>query len=121
MFEGISKNNDAFTVVTPAKPPLKSRYFIELHVPEKENASRIVMDEIRRHQAIEFIQILNEWADDNNISDEVTSLSSTVLGQVMIVCTRRVIDLIRTQDVWAIAHIRSSDQVSDLSRVSGRV
>lgn len=104
-----------------AKETPKSRYFVELHVPEKPGATRVLMDEIRRHTALEFMQVLNEWLDDHKLRQDVRSLSTTALGQVMIVCTHRVIDLIRTQDVWAIAHIRCSDQVTDLRRVSGRV
>jgi hypothetical protein len=99
----------------------KSRYFVELHVPEKPGATRILMDEIRRHKALEFMQVLNEWLDDHGMRADVRSLTTTAMGQVMIVCTHRVMDLIRAQDIWAIAHIRCSDQVTDLKRVSKRV
>ncbi|NDE91071.1 MAG: hypothetical protein EB059_08060 [Alphaproteobacteria bacterium] len=107
-------------VVSAAKKPPFNRYFIELHVPEDRDASRILMDEIRRHTALEFIGVLRDWAKNENMVGDLSSASVTAMGQVMIVCSHRLIDLVREQDVWAISHIRSSDQSGDLHRLSGK-
>lgn len=101
--------------VSRAQKPVNSRYFIELHVAVDHEASRVAQDQNRRHQAIEFVRIVSEWLRDNKMEKEVSDLSVTAMGQVMIVCTRPVIDMIREQDIWAIAHIRSSDQFNQTS------
>lgn len=121
MVQSILDDEKQFSIVTAVKKPVKNRYFIELHVPETPDTSRVVQDEVRRHNALEFVQILREWARDNSMEDEIGSLSTTVMGQVMIVCTHKVIDFIREQDVWAIAHIRSSAQAGDLRSISGKI
>jgi hypothetical protein len=95
--------------------PVSGRYFIELHVTIDPEASRAAQDQTRRHQAIEFVRVITEWLRDNSMSKDVSDLSVTAMGQVMIVCTRPVIDMIREQDVWAVAHIRSSDQFNQSS------
>ena len=100
---------------TGAARPASCRYFIELHVPSDTEASRTAQDQLRRHHSIEFVRIISEWLRDNNMSKEVNDLSVTAMGQVMIVCTRPVIDMIREQDIWAVAHIRSSDQFNQNS------
>ena len=108
-------------IVTTAKKPTYSRYFIELHVPENREASRILMNEIRSHAAHEFIQVLRDWVKQDNLSSELSSVSVTAMGQVMLVCSHRLIDLVREQDIWAISHIRSAELSSDLRRISGKV
>ncbi|MDX1923203.1 MAG: hypothetical protein SFW65_08760 [Alphaproteobacteria bacterium] len=108
-------------VVTAAKKPVYSRYFIELHVPENREASRVLMTEISRHAALEFIQVLRDWVKHEHMASELSSVSVTAMGQVMIVCSHRLIDMVREQDIWAISHIRSADQAGDLRRISGKV
>ena len=103
-----------------AKPVAFSRYFIELQVAQGQETSRAVQDQMRRQQALEFVQVFEEWMKENDLKREVSSLSVTAMGQVMIVCSNRVIDQIREQDVWGIAHIRSSDQFSKLGRVGSK-
>lgn len=121
MLEGIlEKNSDTVAVVTPTRKPVLNRYFIELHVAVPHDAPRILYDQLRRHKALEFIQVLGDWLADEGLKDEVSNLNVTTLGQVMLLCSHRVIDLIRSQDIWAIAHIRSSDQIGGLSRVTGK-
>jgi len=95
----------------------QSRFFIELHVNGGRETSRAILDHLRRQQALEFTQIVGEWLRDHGLGEDVSNLSVTAMGQVMIVCTPRVIDQIRDQDVWGIAHIRSSDQFSKLNRI----
>lgn len=111
------------TAVTQVKRPVNTRYFVELQVTTDPDAPRFLKDEIRRHGAIEFARVIGEWLKDNGLQGEVTDLSVTALGQIMIVCTPQVINLIREQDIWAIAHIRSSDQFNEgsmIKRVSSR-
>ena len=108
-------------VVSVAKMPIYSRYFIELHVPENREASRIVVNEARSDASHQFIQVLRDWIKNDNLSSELSSVSVTAMGQVMIVCSHRLIDLIRDQDIWAISHIRSAELSSDLRRISGKV
>jgi hypothetical protein len=112
---GDKKKNVTATAKKPAAAT--HRYFIELHVPEEPDATRMLMDEIRRHRAYEFIQVLRDWLKDHALLEDVAGLSVTAMGQIMIVCTHRVIDMVRTQDVWAIAHIRSSDRVGNLKDI----
>jgi hypothetical protein len=107
-------------VVTAAKKPTYSRYFIELHVAEDREASRILMNEIRCHAAMEFIHVLRDWVKNENLVADLSSVSATAMGQVMIVCSHRLIDLVRDQDIWAISHIRSAEQSGDLRRISGK-
>jgi hypothetical protein len=104
----------------PAKKPNKNRYFIELLVREDHEVTRALIDGIRAHKAHEFISILRDWMRDSDLKDDVSSLSVTAMGQVMIVCTHRVIDFIRAQDMWAIAHIRSADQIGALKNIAKR-
>ncbi len=108
-------------VVSVAKMPIYSRYFIELHVPENLEASRILVNEARSDAAHEFIQVLRDWVKNDNLSGELSSVSVTAMGQVMIVCSHRLIDLVRDQDIWAISLIRSAELSSDLRRISGKV
>lgn len=117
MFETVLEQNKKSTLVAGAKKPANSRYFIELHVADSHETSRPILDQMRRHKALEFMQIVVEWLREHEMADDVASLSVTAMGQVMIVCTNRVIDQIREQDIWAIAHIRSSDQFSKMARV----
>lgn len=121
MLDEVFEKTKNFHSLSEARALPKIRYFIELHVPSGHEDSRALMDEMRRHKAFEFISIVGEWFKDNDVKDEVSSLSVTAMGQVMIVCTHKVIDLIRAQDIWGIAHIRAADQTSDLRRISGRV
>lgn len=116
------KKNDHLALSATPKPASQnfSRYFIELHVDTGRETSRAILDQLRRQQALEFTQIFGEWVRENGYSDDISSMSVTPMGQVMMVCSNRVIDQIRDQDVWAIAHIRSSDQFSKLSRVGTR-
>ncbi len=116
MFGSLAEHNKKSIIVANNKKPLLSRYFIELHVPANATTSRPILDQMRRQQALEFTQLVGEWLKENGMTEEVSSLSVTAMGQVMIVCGQRVIDTIREQDIWAIAHIRSSDQFSKLSR-----
>lgn len=120
MVQGILEEETKYPIVTAVKKPVKNRYFIELHVPENADTPRVVLDEIRRHNALEFIQVLREWVKDHAMEDEISSLSITAMGQVMIVCSHKMIDFIREQDIWAIAHIRSSAQAGDLRSISGK-
>ncbi|HVY12915.1 MAG TPA: hypothetical protein VHB73_05055 [Alphaproteobacteria bacterium] len=115
MIEDVLQNKEKTISRQPAKPSIKSRYFIELQVAFDSEAPRFLQDQLRRHSAIEFVRVIGEWLKDNAMEADVSSLSVTALGQVMIVCTRPVIDLIREQDIWAIAHIRSSDQFDENS------
>jgi hypothetical protein len=121
MIDGIFEENRPTPIVSTARKPLLSRYFIELHVAENDETPRILMDQIRRHKALEFIQVVRDWIKDNELADELSALSITAMGQVMIVCSHHMIDLIREQDIWAIAHIRSSSQAGDLRSISGKV
>jgi hypothetical protein len=114
--ELIHKDKEVLSI-TPVKRPVNSRYFIELQVTTDPDAPRFLKDEIRRHGAIEFARVIGEWLKDNDLQGEVSDLSVTALGQIMIVCTTQVINLIRAQDIWAIAHIRSSDQFNDTSLI----
>lgn len=116
MFENVLEQNKKNVIVAGVKRPATSRYFIELHVSNATTTSRPVLDQMRRHKALEFMQIVGEWLKEHDLAEDVTSLSVTAMGQVMIVCSNRVIDHIREQDIWAIAHIRSSDQFSKLSK-----
>lgn len=120
MIEAILSEEQKQPVVTAAKKPTYSRYFIELHVPENREASRVLMTEISRHAALEFIQVLRDWIKHENMANDLSSVSVTAMGQVMIVCSHRLIDMIREQDIWAISHIRSSDQSGDFRRISGK-
>jgi hypothetical protein len=123
MYESVVEHNSGKSIIVAGskeKKPLNSRYFIELHVAASRETSRVILDQMRRQQALEFIQIVGEWLKDHGFGEEVASLSVTAMGQVMIVCSNRVIDQIREQDVWAVAHIRSSDQFSKLARAGGR-
>lgn len=110
MIEEVIQEKEQIPGLNQAKRPVNSRYFIELHVTTAPDAPRLLVDEIRRHSAIEFVRVIGEWLKDNSMEKEVSDLTVTALGQVMVVCSRSVIDLIREQDIWAIAHIRSSDQ-----------
>lgn len=127
MYNGILENQNQkkqslLALSASAKPAAQnfSRYFIELHVDTGRETSRAILDQLRRQQALEFMQIFGEWVRENSYSDDIASMSVTPMGQVMMVCSNRVIDQIRDQDIWAIAHIRSSDQFSKLSRVGTR-
>lgn len=118
---GLQQSHIKSTVVTAVKKPIYNRYFIELHVPEDREASRIIMNENRCHAALEFIKVLREWVTNDDLLKELSSVSVTAMGQVMIVCSNRLIDLIREQDIWAISHIRSAELSGDLRRISGKV
>lgn len=120
MFEEILEESKGLSAMSAPRALAMTRYFLELHVEISGEKSRILQDEIRRHKAFEFIEVMGEWFKDFEIAGEVSSMSVTAMGQVMIVCTHRVIDLIRSQDVWGITHIRATDQRTDLSRI-GRV
>ncbi len=89
-----------------------SRYFIELQTGATD-APRRERDRMRHRQAGEFMRIIQEWLREHRKEKEVTHLSVTALGQVMIVCPRAIMDFIREQDVCAVAHIRSSDQIDE--------
>ena len=117
MIEELIQEQERAPSMVQAKKPITSRYFIELQVATDPEAPRFLRDEIRRHGAIEFVRIISEWLKDNKLQKQVAELSVTALGQVMIVCARPVIDLIREQDIWAIAHIRSSDQFDERSLI----
>src|SRR5262249_46485420 len=117
MIAGLIHEDKEITAVTQVKRPVNTRYFIELQVSADPGAPRFLKDEIRRHQAIEFARVIGEWLKDNELQREVTDLSVTALGQIMIVCTPQVINLIREQDIWAVAHIRSSDQFNETSLI----
>ncbi len=116
MFESaVEAKKKTNILVAGARKPINSRYFIELHVEKSQETARPVLDQMRRHKALEFTQIVSEWLGEHGMANDVASISVTAMGQVMIVCSNRVIDQIREQDVWGIAHIRSSDQFSKLA------
>ncbi|MBI3418861.1 MAG: hypothetical protein HY053_01835 [Proteobacteria bacterium] len=117
MIEELIHEEEKVSTGPSAKKPVNSRYFIELQVPSDPEAPRFLQDQLRRHHAIEFVRIVGEWLKDNGLHKEVTEMSVTALGQIMVVCTRQVIDLIREQDIWAVAHIRSSDQFNETSLI----
>ncbi len=120
MIEAILSEEQKQPVVTATKKPTYNRYFIELHVPENREASRVLMTEISRHAALEFIQVLRDWIGHENMTNDLSSVSVTAMGQVMIVCSHRLIDMVREQDIWAISHIRSAEQSGDFRRISGK-
>lgn len=122
MFGDVVHNNAQYKhpVITATPKPVLSRYFIELHVTVPADAPRLLADQLRRNEAVQFIHVLEDWLADQGLRDEVSNLTITVMGQVMVLCSHRVIDLIREQDIWAIAHIRSSDQVTGWQSLGGR-
>jgi hypothetical protein len=117
MHTGLVHEDKEVLSITPVKRPVNNRYFIELQVTADPDAPRFLKDEIRRHSAIEFARVIGEWLKDNDLQGEVSDLSVTALGQIMIVCTQQVINLIREQDIWAVAHIRASDQFNENSMI----
>jgi hypothetical protein len=117
MISGLIHEDKEIPSITPVKRVVNSRYFIELQVTTDPGAPRFLKDELRRHNAIEFARVIGEWLKDNELQHEVSDLSVTAMGQIMIVCTPQVINLIREQDIWAVAHIRSSDQFNENSMI----
>lgn len=108
-------------LVITGKKLTHSRYFVELQVSVPDDAPRILTDIKRRHTALEFVCALREWLHDQELTEDVSSLCLTAMGQVMIMCSHQVMDLIRAQDIWAIATIRSAETISDLQRVSEKI
>ena len=86
------------------------RYYIELCCDEAAAAPRSAEGSLRRKRADDFVRMVEEWADESDFHDEIKSLQVTPLGQVAIVCSQRVIQCIRGQDVAGIASIRDGSQ-----------
>ena len=82
------------------------RYFIELQPDEGSAVPRWRETEMRRAQAVRFIEIVSEWLREQELDDKVSAMAITALGQVQITCETDVITQIRHQDVMNIAAIR---------------
>ena len=84
------------------------RYFIELQPPFGHETPRHLENTLRRANAENFVLILQDWIDENDLGDKVAALSVTAFGQVYITCEHEVMNLIREQDILNITAIRQS-------------
>ncbi|NBX73808.1 MAG: hypothetical protein EBQ89_05855 [Alphaproteobacteria bacterium] len=97
------------------RPPLTlaafNRFFIEL--PPADDPHRRKQSDLQKNRAEEFVGIMQGWLIEARLAHLVRQLNVTLLGQIQIVCTAEVIDIIRKQDVVPIAAIRSARDTTD--------
>jgi hypothetical protein len=97
----------------------KHRYFIELQMDGEQDVPRNREAEIRRAQAMRFIDHVSEWLAEEELKDKVASMAVTALGQVLITCEEDVISRLREDERMSIAAIRSSATIAEsVQRVS---
>lgn len=90
-----------------------NRYFIELLPQESEPVPRYRETELRRETAVQFIETVNSWLQQNELISKVTNMAVTALGQVQITCEPDIIHQIRNRDLPNIVTIRQGAMPSE--------
>ena len=68
-----------------------NHYFIELSEPAGDLLSSGTAASLRAERARAFIANLQQWLADEGLSDQLSALRITALGQIMLTCTPNLI------------------------------
>lgn len=81
-------------------------YFIELQSESAAALSRMEENDLQRRKALETINHLKDWLHKQGLEDRVSTLRTTVFGQVHITCAADVMQRIRDTDTVSIVAVR---------------
>ncbi|QQR69618.1 MAG: hypothetical protein IPI58_02850 [Alphaproteobacteria bacterium] len=93
-----------------------NRYYIELYCDERAGEPRKDMELRRQQAAMDFVSMMQEWVRETGCGEQISNISVTPMGQVMLVCTPVFVRHIRSQDVTGISSIREGSLQGEIIR-----
>ena len=88
------------------------RFFIEFQSPITDPQPRALEDANRRAAAAVAIENLRVWLRENGLERKVSTMGTTMFGQVQITCAPEVIQQIRNFETLPIIAIRNAAGLS---------